>query len=86
MMMLATLWLASCAWVWDCTGGTCRQVPICDTPMAIPGPRPPGVPPIAPPTLTPIPEPVLPPLGTRSCAPRHICTSRGVCQWQTVCS
>ena len=74
----------NCTWVWDCTSGQCRQVPVCRSPLDIPPPRPPEIRPIAPPTIRPIPVPGIPPVGTKVCAPRYICTG-GQCVWRTVC-
>ena len=50
---------AACTWTWDCSGGAgqCVQVPICNSSLDIPPPRPPQVAPIAPPTVAPVPTP-----------------------------
>ena len=71
---------ASCVWTWDCTHGPCRQIPLCDSTLDIPPPRPPQVAPIAPPSIPPIGVPMVPPIGTQSCAPTRIrITSGNVC-------
>jgi hypothetical protein len=81
---VATSALAACRWTWDCTSGQCRQVPICDSPIDIVPPRPPGIPPIAPPSIRPIQSPIVPPVGTGSCSKQYLC-QQGTCDWKTVC-
>jgi hypothetical protein len=81
----ASLAYATCRWTWDCTGGQCRQVPICDSSIDLPPPRPPSVPPVAPPTVPPVPTPTVPPVGTGYCSPQYLCDGMGRCSWQTVC-
>jgi hypothetical protein len=76
---------ANCRWDWDCTGGQCRQVPICDSAIGIVPPRPPSIAPIPPPTIQPVPRPTVPPIGTSSCAPRYMCNGSSQCVWQTIC-
>ncbi len=77
---------ATCTWEWDCSQGyPCRQVPICDNALDLPGVEPPGISPIPPPTIRPIPQPTIPPLGTQSCQPQYLCDAMGRCSWQTVC-
>jgi hypothetical protein len=75
---------AGCVWSFDCTSGTCRQVPICSNSLDIVPPRPPAIPAIPTPSIRPIPQPMIPPIGTTSCAPRQIC-GMGGCRWQTLC-
>jgi hypothetical protein len=75
---------ASCSWRWDCTGGQCSQVPICDSSIDIPPPRPSEIAPIAPPSIAPIGTPMVPPVGTSRCAPQYMCNG-GQCEWQTIC-
>jgi hypothetical protein len=77
---------ARCRWLWECAqNGHCRQVPICQSPVDLPGVPPVEVPPIAPPTIEPVPPIVLPPVGTSECAQRYLCDARGRCHWKTVC-
>jgi len=76
---------AACQWRFDCTGGQCRQVPLCDSANSVVPIRPPQIAPIAPPSIAPLGRPTIPPIGTRSCSPRQICGSNGQCSWQTVC-
>lgn len=75
---------ASCVWQWDCTGGQCRQVPICNSTLDIPPVEPARIAPIPAPTIPPISSPMVPPVGTSQCAPRYFCEG-GACQWRTVC-
>jgi len=75
---------AACTWTWDCSRGPCRQIPLCDSTLDLPSPRPPSVSPIPAPSIRPLPRPVLPPLGTRSCEDRYLCDGMN-CRWQTVC-
>jgi hypothetical protein len=60
---------AACKWVWDCSGGgQCQHKPVCQSPIDIVPPEPPGVPPVSgfrP--IKPIDTPDLPPIGTRAC-------------------
>lgn len=76
---------AACTWQWDCSYGQCRQVPLCDNALDIPGPRTPSVRPIVPPSIRPIRPPMLPPVGTSSCSPRYVCDDDGICRWRDVC-
>jgi hypothetical protein len=78
---------AACQWTWDCSAGPgqCRQVPVCDSTLDIPMPRPPAVAPIPMPTVRPVAMPTIPPIGTQSCAPRYLCNNLGQCAWQTIC-
>lgn len=75
----------TCVWTWDCSSGTCRQVPLCDSTLDIPPPQPPSIPPIAPPSIPPVEVPTIPPIGTDSCGQKYICDDSGNCAWQTVC-
>lgn len=75
---------AQCAWRWDCTGGQCRQVPICRNAFDIVPIKPIEVPPIPTPSIRPIQTPTIPPIGTRQCVQRYICES-GQCVWKQVC-
>jgi hypothetical protein len=75
---------AACKWVWDCSGGACSHVPVCQSPTDIVPPEPPDLPPIAPPTIEPLDTPSLPPVGTQTCANRYICEA-GQCAWREVC-
>jgi hypothetical protein len=84
LLLAAGIASSSCRWEWDCTGGQCRQVPICDSTIDIPPPRPPQVAPIPPPTIAPIPTPMVPPVGTSRCAPQYMCNG-GQCAWETIC-
>ena len=79
--------LADCKWTWSCnpTSGQCRQVPVCDSTLDIPPPRPPQVAPVPAPSIPPIPMPTVPPVGTQSCSPQYLCNSLGQCEWRTVC-
>ena len=53
---------AQCTWVWDCTSGQCRQVPVCRSAMDLPPLRPLELPPLAPlPSIRPLQSPVIPP-------------------------
>ena len=77
---------AACTWKWDCSddAGSCRQVPVCESPIDIPPPKPPGIPPVPTPRLpriTPLPD--LPEAG-RTCSQRYICDG-GQCAWRKVC-
>lgn len=85
LLLAAGIASASCSWQWDCTGGQCRQIPICDSSIDIPPPRPPAVAPIPPPTIAPIPTPMVPPVGASRCAPQYMCNATGQCVWETVC-
>jgi len=76
---------AACQWKFDCTGGQCRQIPLCDSANSVVPIRPLQIAPIAPPSIAPLGRPTVPPIGTRSCSPRQICNSAGQCSWQTVC-
>jgi hypothetical protein len=75
---------AACRWTWDCSAWTCRQVPICQSPLDIPGPPPPSIPPIPRPTIEPLEVPRVPPVGTSECRKRYLCDG-GECSWQTIC-
>ena len=75
---------AACTWTWDCSTGTCRQIPICDSTLDLPPLRPAEIAPIPAPSIKPLHRPVLPPLGTRSCDERYLCDGFS-CRWQTVC-
>jgi hypothetical protein len=76
----------ACRYVWDCTRpGQCRQVPICESPLDLPGIPSVEIPPIAPPTIAPVPPIVLPPVGTSECRSAYLCDTRGRCRWKTVC-
>ncbi|QDH17402.1 hypothetical protein [Swingsia samuiensis] len=76
---------AECEWKWDCSGGQCRQVPLCDNSIDLPPVRPPEVAPIAPPSIEPINLPTVPPVGTSKCHMANICDGSGDCHWQQVC-
>lgn len=75
---------AACEWTWDCSTGTCRQIPLCDSTLDLPPLRPPEIAPIPSPSIKPLHRPVLPPLGTRSCDEKYLCNGFS-CRWQTVC-
>jgi hypothetical protein len=75
---------AGCVWKWDCSSGTCQQIPVCDSTLDIAPPRPPQVAPIPAPTIRPIQRPTVPPVGTRLCTQRYICSGLS-CSWQTIC-
>jgi hypothetical protein len=75
---------AACTWSFDCTSGSCRQVPVCTNSFDIVPPRPPAVAPIPTPSIRPIPQPMIPPIGTTICSPRQVC-GMGGCRWQTLC-
>src|SRR5206468_12268337 len=45
---------AACTWTWDCSTGTCRQIPVCDSTLDLPPPRPPGIAPVSAPSIKPL--------------------------------
>ena len=72
----------ACTWKYDCTSGTCEQVPICQNSLDMPGIKPLGIAPIAPIAgPKPLAIPSIPPIGTRSCSQRYI-YGRG---WTEIC-
>jgi len=71
--ILASNAQAACQWKFDCTGGHCRQVPLCDAPNSVVPIRPAQIAPIPPASIAPLARPTIPPIGTRSCSPRQIC-------------
>ena len=79
----ATVW-AACAWTWDCSTPSCRQVPVCDRSLDLPLLPPVELAPLPSLSIKPIPTPVLPPLGTRSSDERYLCNGFS-CRWETVC-
>jgi hypothetical protein len=83
---MASSAFADCRWTWDCSRGyPCRQVPLCESPLDMPGFKPLEISPIPSPSIRPIPTPAIPPIGTNACEPRYLCTDGGRCQWRTVC-
>ncbi|QEO16389.1 hypothetical protein [Acetobacter vaccinii] len=74
-----------CTWVWNCTNKACRHVPQCLNSYDVIPPEPLELPPVAPLDAGSSPAANLPPAGRHTCVPRHICTSYGVCEWQTRC-
>lgn len=75
---------AACKWVWNCSNGPCKHVPVCDSPVDIVPPEPAGIPPIAPPSVRPIERPTVPPVGARSCHKEYI-VEDGKASWKTIC-
>ena len=45
---------AACTWTWDCSTGTCRQIPVCDSTLDLLPPRPPGIAPVSAPSIKPL--------------------------------
>lgn len=75
---------AAWTWTWDCSTGTCRQIPVCNSALDLPPLRPPEITPPPPLFMKPIPGPVLPPIGTRSYDERYLCKGSS-CRWEMVC-
>lgn len=77
---------AGCRWEWVCdAAGHCEQAPICDSPIDVVPPEPPGVRPIVPPSVEPPAPPAVPPPGTIECDQVRRCDAYGNCFWDTVC-
>jgi hypothetical protein len=83
LLVTAEMAEASCKWRWDCTEPSrCRQVPICESPLDLPGIPPIEIPPIPSPSIKPILPITLPPLGTSECRQAYLCDARGRCRWE----
>lgn len=76
---------AECRWVWDCSGGACKHVPVCQHPGDFVPIEPVELPPIAPATVKPMEPPGMPPPGASTCAKRYICDDKGACAWRDIC-
>jgi len=77
---------AECRWQWTCDGlGNCSNVPICDSTLEVPPPKPASIRPLAPLSVRPVPTPVVPPVGTTSCTPMQVRDAWGGWSWQTIC-
>ena len=74
-----------CQWVWNCTNGPCKHVPLCDHTYDVVPPEPMELPPVAPLDTGSLPAPPYPPAGREMCAPKRICDTAGNCTWQTRC-
>lgn len=85
LLIAATASHAACKWVYDCSSGQCKQVPICTNTFDQVPVKPLSVPPIVPPSITPIMPPTVPPVGTQACHPMRVCNPQGQCSWQQVC-
>ncbi len=85
VVLFANPSLAACSWQFDCSSGTCRQVPVCSSSIDIVPVKPARIAPIPAPTIRPIQQPTVPPVGTTSCQPRYLCNSSGNCSWRTLC-
>ncbi len=76
---------ARCTWEWDCTTGTCKQVPVCDSTLDLPPIKPLELPPLVLPPVKPLDPLVIPPIGTGRCGTEYLCNATGQCRWESVC-
>jgi hypothetical protein len=76
---------ADCAWQWDCSTGTCKHVPLCDSTLDMVPIEPISTAPMVTPTIEPVNMSPIPPIGTSHCDQKYICDRDGNCDWQEIC-